>query len=180
MSEQDTNAKNDLTEFTQVSGKHPGFHRVAYAIRHSTVIPQRQNANFKSGQRTEKSLYDVRYGLGNNLRRKTDNAIEFMEALQEFVHSYNAETEQIYENTSEERKHDPQNYARTHYRQRISISDLDVVLMLVKRYNPRLVCNMLVAYGYATIGTKERNGTDNSDDPSSDEIEATDLTSEEA
>jgi hypothetical protein len=144
--------QDDLTEFTFVSGAHPGFHRIAYAIRQSTVIPQRQSANFKSKQRTEKPLYTVRYGLGHTLRRKANTAAELLEALTEFVHEYNAETDQIYENTSQERMADLQNYARTHYRQRILLSDLDDVLLLVKTYGPRLVCNTLVAYGYAAVG----------------------------
>src|SRR6266700_957394 len=61
MSEQDTTHPDDLTEFSFSSGKHPGFHRIAYAIRRSTVNPQRQNSKFKSGQASEKSLYEVRY-----------------------------------------------------------------------------------------------------------------------
>lgn len=163
MPEQDSTAANDLTEFMSTSNQHPGFHRIAYAIRHSTVIPQRQNANYKSGQRDEKSLYDVRYGLGNSLRRKTDSPQEFLEALHEFVQSYNAETVQVFENTSEERKKDSQNYARKHYRQGILISDLDDIPVLVKKYGPRLVCNMLVAYGYATSGGRSGEGGDTSE-----------------
>jgi hypothetical protein len=134
-------------DFISTSGRHPGFHKVAYAIRHSTIIPQRQNANAKKGQGA-KSLYDVRYGLGNNLRRRTDAASDFMEALTEFLHLYNAETVQVYENTGEQR------------RKQVSISDLDDVLSLVHTYGPRLVCNMLVAYGYASIG---KTGTNQGD-----------------
>lgn len=176
MSEQETTDHNNLTEFMSTSDQHPGFHRIAYAIRHSTVIPQRQNANYKSGQRDEKPLYDVRYGLGNSLRRKTDSAKEtdaakeFMEALQDFLQSYNAETVQVFDNTSDERKKDPQNYARKHYRQGVLISDLDDVLVLVKKYGPRLVCSMLVSYGYATSGRKIDEGADASDRNQSQDI----------
>jgi hypothetical protein len=163
-----TELKDDLTVFASTAEQYPGFHRIAYAIRHSTVIPQRQNANYKSGQRTEKSLYDVRYGLGNNLRRKADNANDFLEVLTEFIHAYNAETEQVFENTTEERKRDPENYARLHYRKRIAISHLDDVLALIKECTPRLVCNMLVAYGYATAGAKGSDSTDGNDDETPD------------
>ncbi len=159
VSEQDNKGANDLTEFASASGQHPGFHHIAYAIRHSTVIPQRQNANYKLGKRAEKSLYDVRYGLGNSLRRKTDSG-EFMEALTEFLQTYNAETEQVFEKTVDEYKKDPQNYARNHYRKRVSISDLDDVLELAKDHGPRLVCNMLVAYGYASTGKGSTDETD--------------------
>lgn len=156
----------DPTDFMSTSQEYPGFHEIAYAIRHSTVIPQRQNAQHKSGKRDEKSLYEVRYGLGNNLRRKTETPEEFVEALTEFIHIYNAETEQVFERTSEERKHDS-DYARKHYRRRVSISDLDDVLALVKKHGPRLVCNMLVAYGYSTESRKNKGDqyADGNDSP---------------
>ncbi len=164
--DQGIGSEDDLTEFSFSSGEHPGFHHIASAIRWSTTIPQRQNANYKSGQRAEKPLYTVRYGLGHNLRRKANSADEFMEALTEFVHDYNAETDQIYENTSEERKQDPLNYPRTHYRRQVLRSDLDDVLVLVKEHGPTLVCKMLVAYGYAAVGGKGGEGpkTDEGDE----------------
>jgi hypothetical protein len=167
--DQGAHGKNDLTEFGFSSGEHPGFHRIAYAIRWSTTIPQRQSANYKSGQRTEKPLYTVRYGLGHNLRRKANSADEFMEALTEFVHDYNAETDQVYENTSEERKRDPHNYARKHYRRRVRIGDLDDVLALVKEHGPNLVCKMLVAYGYTAVRDSEGTKTGDSDEIYSDD-----------
>jgi hypothetical protein len=164
MSDQSTPSANDLTEFASTSNQHLGFHQIAYAIRHSTVIPQRQNARLKSNQPgSQKSLYDIRYGLGNNLRRKSDDAIEFMTALTEFVHSYNAETEQVYDNTSEDRKNNP-TYGRGRYRKPIPFSALDDVLELVKRYDSRFICNMLVAYGYARAegkGTIDQDGDTN-------------------
>ncbi len=160
--------KDDLTEFCFASGEHPGFHRIAYAIRQSTVIPQRQNAQVESKERTEKSLYTVRYGLGHVLRRQATSARELMDAVAEFMLEYNAETDQVYEKTSLERKPDPQAYARTHYRQRIQLKDLDDLLMLIKTYGPRLACNMLVAYGYAATGGKDGDGAgrDGNDVPS--------------
>jgi hypothetical protein len=158
MSEQDTTHPDDLTEFSSSSGKHLGFHRIAYAIRRSTVIPQRQKANHKANPKVEESIYEVRYGVGHNLRRKANSAREFMDALTEFVQIYNAETEQKYEETNKEVKQDLQNYALTHYRSRVSIGDLDDILELVKTYGPHLVCNMLVAYGYATGGKNTKDG----------------------
>lgn len=172
------------------TGHHPGFHNVAYAIRQSTVIPQRQLASFKSGKRPDKPLYDVRYGLANNLRRKTDNAADFIGALGEFLQLYNAETDQVYENTSESRKNDP-NYGRGRYRSRVAISDLDDVLALIKKYdgNTTLVCNMLVAYGYAATKSRKEQSTSNqpsdhatdaqSDDHHSDGDDTTDNHEEE-
>ena len=152
----------DPLDFISTSKQHPGFHNIAYAIRQSTVIPQRQIANFKAGKRPDKPLYDVRYGLGNNLRRKTDSAADFIGTLAEFLQLYNAETDQIYENTSEQRKNDP-NYGRGRYRSRVAISDLDDVLELIKKYggNVALVCNMLVAYGYAATKSRQDQAASN-------------------
>lgn len=151
MSESETPTNHDLTVFSSTSPQSAGFHRIACAIRESTVKPQRLNARYKSKEAPEKSLYDVRYGLGNQLRRTADSAAEFIAALTEFIQAYNAETEQIFDNTSEERKKDPANYASKHYRCCIAVSDVDEVLSLVKQYGPYLVCNMLLAYGYAAI-----------------------------
>lgn len=148
----------DPLDFISTSARHYGFHNIAYAIRNSTVIPQRQLANFKTGKRPDKPLYDVRYGLGNNLRRKTESVGEFIGALAEFLQLYNAETDQVYENTSDERKNNPE-YGRGRYRSRVAISDLDDVLALIKacKNDVALVCNMLVAYGYAATKSRQDN-----------------------
>jgi len=143
---------DDLTEFGIAAGRHPGFHRFANALRWSTSIPQRQNAKVKSRERTERALYEVRYGLGQSLRRKANSAQEFMEAITEFMLTYNAETDQVYENTSQERGANPSEYAQTHYRKRILPPDLDDMLNLIHVYGPRLVCNILVAYGSSSGG----------------------------
>lgn len=152
----------DPLDFISTSDRYPGFHNIAYAIRQSTVIPQRQLANFKAGKQPDKPLYDVRYGLGNNLRRKTDNVADFISALTEFINLYNAETDQIYENTSEQRKNDP-NYGRGRYRSRIGIKDLDDILRLIKQCNNNvaLVCNMLAAYGYAATKSRQEQAASN-------------------
>lgn len=142
----------DPEDFISTANRYPGFHSIAYAIRHSTVIPQRQLARAKAQEPgAEKPLYDVRYGLGNTLRRKTDNVNEFMSALMEFVQVYSAETTQVYESTSEDRRRNP-TFGEKRYRKQISITDLDDVLALIKKYDNdvTLVCNMLLAYGYAT------------------------------
>ncbi|NTU82281.1 MAG: hypothetical protein HGA45_23360 [Chloroflexales bacterium] len=155
----------DPLDFVSTSEVHSGFHNIAYAIRQSTVIPQRQLANFKTGKRPDKPLYDVRYGLGNNLRRKTDSAADFIATLAEFLQLYNTETDQVYENTSEQRKNDP-NYGRGRYRSRVAISDLDDVLKLIQKYGSNsdsvaLVCNMLVAYGYAATKSRQEQAASN-------------------
>jgi hypothetical protein len=107
-----------------------GFRNIAYAIRHSTVIPQylKQKGD---------ALYDVRYGLGMELKRKAAYPKEFLAALAGFIHEYNQENAQKYESKGQQR------------RKNIRTSDLEDITRLVDRFGSELVCNLLVAYGYA-------------------------------
>lgn len=108
-----------------------GFRNIAYAIRHSTVIPQylKQKGDM---------LYDVRYGLGMELKRKAAYPKEFVAALGNFIQEYNQENVQ-----KAESKKQPQR------RKNIRTNDLDDIVRLVDKFGSELVCNLLVAYGYA-------------------------------
>ncbi len=107
-----------------------GFRNIAYAIRHSTVVPQylKQKGD---------ALYDVRYGLGMELKRKAAYPKEFLAALGSFIHEYNQENAQKYESKGQQR------------RKNVRTSDLDDITRLVDKFGSELVCNLLVAYGYA-------------------------------
>ncbi len=107
-----------------------GFQNIAYAIRYSTVIPQARKARGKSG-------YTVRYGLGQQLGRKAGYAADFVAVLSEFLQQYNAENEQHFERTGKR------------FRKGVRTSDIEEVVRLIDKYGPRVVCNLLVAYGYA-------------------------------
>lgn len=108
-----------------------GFRNIAYAIRHSTVIPQylKQKGDM---------LYDVRYGLGMELKRKAAYPKESVAALGSFIQEYNQENVQKVES-----KKQPQR------RKNIRTNDLDDIVRLVDKFGSELVCNLLVAYGYA-------------------------------
>jgi hypothetical protein len=108
----------------------PGFQNIAYAIRQSTVVAQYRK---QQGDRR----YDVRYGLGQELARKANYPADFIAALSDFLHRYNAENAQVMEN-----RPGP-------YRRSIQTSDIDDIVALIDEYNAPLVCNLLVAYGYA-------------------------------
>ncbi len=108
----------------------PGFQNIAYAIRQSTVVQQYRKAQ---GDRR----YNVRYGLGLGLARKANYAAEFMAELSDFLHKYNAENAQVMEN-----RPGP-------YRRSIQTTDIDEIAELVDSHGAPLVCNLLVAYGYA-------------------------------
>jgi hypothetical protein len=108
-----------------------GFQNVAYAIRHSTVIPQSRKA------RGQDALYEVRYGLGAELRRKATVRDEFVVALCGFMQSYNQENAQKLENTGQQMRRD------------LRTTDIEEVVRLVDEYGPEVVASLLIAYGYA-------------------------------
>jgi hypothetical protein len=107
-----------------------GFRRIAYAIRHSTVIPQYL--------KDKEGLYDVRYGLGMELKRKAAYPKDFLVALSDFVHEYNRENAQKAESKGQQR------------RKNVREGDLDEIVRLVDNFGSEVVGNLLVAYGYAT------------------------------
>ncbi|RLC60019.1 MAG: hypothetical protein DRI80_11575 [Chloroflexota bacterium] len=108
-----------------------GFQNVAYAIRHSTVIPQGRKA------RGLDTLYDVRYGLGAELKRKATVRDEFVVALSNFMQTYNQENAQVLENTKQQMRRD------------LRTPDIEEVVRLVDEYGSEVVANLLVAFGYA-------------------------------
>jgi hypothetical protein len=107
-----------------------GFQSIAYAIRQSTVVAQ-----YRKGQGDRR--YDVRYGLGQELARKANYPAEFMAALGDFLHRYNAENAQVMEN-----RPGP-------YRRSVQTADIDDIVALVDEFGAPLVCHLLIAYGYA-------------------------------
>lgn len=109
----------------------PGFQNVAYAIRYSTVIPQSRKA------RGLDTLYDIRYGLGMDLKRKATVRDDFVAALADFMQSYNQENSQVLETRKQQMRRD------------LRTTDVEAVVRLVDEYGPEVVANLLVAYGYA-------------------------------
>ncbi len=115
----------------------PGFQNIAYAIRQATVTAQ-----YRKQQGDRK--YDVRYGLGQQLARKAAYPSEFMAELADFLAKYNAENAQVMEN-----RPGP-------YRRSIRTNDIDDIVALIDEFgDSRLICNLLVAYGYARVPRKE-------------------------
>jgi len=117
-----------------------GFQNVASAIRYSTVVPQRRKA------RNQPRLYDIRYGLGQELARKAHYKNEFIAILAEFIGRYNAETMQVFE-TRKQRM-----------RPMVRTADIDDVVRLVDAFGPEVICHLLVAYGYASTPYEPREG----------------------
>ena len=113
----------------------PGFRNIADAIRRSTIIPQYRGRG--------ESEYDIRYGLGQELKRKSLYNDEFISALSEFVHSYNAENARVYEKTKKQ------------YRRNILTTDVEEIVKLVDKYGATIVANLLIAFGYARESKEE-------------------------
>lgn len=116
-----------------------GFQNVAYAIRYSTIIPQGRKA------RNESNLYDIRYGLGRELKQKATRRDDLVIALGDFMQSYNAENAQKLENTGQQMRRD------------LRTEDVAAVIGLVDEHGPQVVCSLLVAYGYAREPREENS-----------------------
>ncbi len=114
-----------------------GFRNFAYAIRYSTVVPQFWKAQYKQGKAQEPPLYEVRYGLGEELKRKATVKEEFIAALMDFAQSYNRENAQVLESKGTQRRRD------------LRTSDIEDLVRLMDIYSSEVVANLLVAYGYA-------------------------------
>jgi hypothetical protein len=120
-----------------------GFQNVAYAIRRSTVVPQYRKMRDKS------NIYDVRYGLGAELKRKANYDEDFIQTLANFMHSYNQETVQVAERLTARYGAEFPEGIRRRLRRRLSTEDINQVVALVDEYGAKTVGNLLVAYGYA-------------------------------
>lgn len=115
-----------------------GFQNVAYAIRHATIIPQTRKAN------KQDTLYEVRYGLGAELKRKGTVRDEFVAALTDFIQSYNQENVQKLESKGQQMRRD------------VRTSDIAEVVRLIDEYGSEVVANLLTAYGYAREPREEQ------------------------
>ncbi len=128
--------------------KNTGFQRIATAIREATVNAQRRRFQEKNYP------YDVRYGLGQELMRKIHSRGEFMQALSEFLHEYNAETAREEEKLAQKlgRALLPNEYREHHLRYPVTTADVDELTALLDEYPCELVASMLISYGYARFG----------------------------
>ena len=127
--------------------KSEGFQNIARAIRQSTVTLQYMA---KSGR----TPYDIRYGLGQELRRKANYPDEFIQVLGNFLHSFNAENARIAESSE------------GHWRKSVREDDITEIVQLIDEHGPQTVCHLLLAFGYASTGKD--------DTPTNDTITSTD------
>ncbi|WP_448542196.1 hypothetical protein [Roseiflexus sp.] len=148
-----------LSEIT----KSRGFRNLAYAIRMATVEAHRRN--LKRNQDKYDVSYEVRYGLGQELLRKSAYPNEFIVALSEFIHDYNAENARMRERLERQGNSQPRGA-----RSDVSIQDIDELLALMDKYrDPQMIASLLVAYGYASTYQRDETFT-----PERDTDEASD------
>ena len=151
-----------LSEIT----KSRGFRNLAYAIRMATVEAHRRN--LKRNQDKYEVSYEVRYGLGQELLRKSAYPNEFVIALSEFIHDYNAENARMRERL--ERQGNPQPRGA---RSDVSIQDIDELLALMDKYrDPQMIASLLVAYGYASTYQRDETYTPERDTDEANEQDA--------
>jgi len=111
-----------------------GFRNIAKAIRNSTI--SEQYAKSKGHQ-----LYEIRYGLAQDLIRKSAYKDELVEFLCEFIVSYNQENARF----AEKDKHIRDKGKR---RATIKQQDMEELIKLIDEYDSALIGKMLCAYGY--------------------------------
>ena len=135
--------------------KSVGFQNIARAIRQSTVILQYRAADAKK-QKKPKDSYDIRYGLGQELRRKANYPDEFIQALGDFLHSFNAENARVAEGLSQP------------WRKSVREDDIAEIVQLIDEHGPQTVCHLLLAFGYASTSRDDAPTTPT--DTSSEDI----------
>lgn len=111
----------------------PGFRAVAGAIRRATVTEQ-----YHKSQRNQ--VFEVEYGLFQDLKRKARFPDQFVAALSEFVNTYNVQ------NARREEQLKGKGGRR---RPRLKVEELDHVVELIDRHNSETVAMLLIAYGSA-------------------------------
>ncbi len=117
-----------------------GFKAIAKAIRQATVLAQ-----YHAARKQGNYVFDVRYGLGQELLRASAYPDNFIAALGAFLQSFNAENARIDERiTKGALANLPQNR-----RASVRTTHIDAIVALVDKHGSDVVCKLLVAYGYA-------------------------------
>lgn len=113
-----------------------GFRGIARAVRLSTVTEQ-YHASKQDQQ------YEIRYSLFHDLRRAARFKERLLQAVADFVASYNAENARVQERLGDRK--DP----RVRLRPRVTTEELEQFVRLVDEYNCETVGFLLIAYGSA-------------------------------
>ena len=115
-----------------------GFKRVAEAIRKSTISLQYQ----------KKPLYEVKYGLAMDIKRKASFKDDLIAYLSSFIANYNNENARIFEKKNKQ------------FRKNVRTTDFEAVVKLVDDFDSDVIGKMLAAYGYCSDPKEETAGND--------------------
>jgi hypothetical protein len=111
----------------------PGFRAVAGAIRRATVTEQYHKSQGKQ-------VFEIEYGLFQDLKRKARFPEQFIGALSEFVNTYDVQNA---------RREEQLRGKAGRRRPRLTVGELDRVVELVDRHGSETVAMLLIAYGSA-------------------------------
>ena len=120
-----------------------GFKNIAKAIRNSTIILQYRPKNQR--------LYEVKYGMAQDLKRKSLYKQDLVEYLSEFIAFYNAENARIKERKGE-------NFIP---RAAVKQQDIEELAKLIDDYGSNIIGRLLAAYGYALDRKEKVEETEN-------------------
>jgi len=126
-----------------------GFQSIASAIREATVRAQRRTSQEKD------MTYEVRYGLSQELMRKTRNRDEFLIAISKFISLYNTETAREEEKLAKklQRPLEREDYRKYKLRYPVTTSDMQKFTQLLDSHPTELAAKMLIAYGSCRLDT---------------------------
>ncbi len=143
----------------------PGFRRIASAIRQSTVTQQFVDDN----------LYDIRYGLADELHRHSRDNADFLRALSKFLQEYSQENGRVLERFRKRGEKVPRE------RVKITTEDLEQLIELVDKYGAPTVASLLIAFGYAREpGRKDDKPPSDEASTSEDDGETSEAIAEDA
>ena len=139
-----------------------GFLNIATCIREATVKPQFLNSKPKRGVggalTTVGSPYETRYGLSQDLSRAAQEGDgEFLSKVGDFLNAYRIENLRVMDRLNRDAlAHgllDIPLEQRKRLRPSHTTKDLDQVIKLTQQFHARLMCSLLLAYGYAKEGS---------------------------
>lgn len=119
-----------------------GFREIARAIRQSTVSLQ-----YMAKRSPNKKIpYNVRYGLGQELKRRANYVNELIVALSDFLQSFNAENARAAEVAPD-----------AHWRRNVREDAITEIIRLIDEYGAPVVAYLLLAFGYASASKEDES-----------------------
>ena len=103
---------------------------MATAVRKATINQQYQKSI------TGTSLFEIRYGLAQDWKRRVRYPQQFICALSDFIQSFNSENARHAEQGKKTRAN-------------VTTEDLEQVISLIEKHGSELVGMLLLAFGYA-------------------------------